>query len=104
MKVFPGTCHVQHYIKYKEKWKISVWRIYAKHFGLKEKNKDVQNTINKTKDWAARSPQNTCLTCDVPEGLVIPVPLVTPVIIQSLIQQKVNDLCCSIFSFLCNVL
>jgi hypothetical protein len=24
MKVFPGTCHVQHYIKYKEKWKISV--------------------------------------------------------------------------------
>jgi len=47
----------------------------------KRTNNDLQNTTHKTKDRATRSPLKPGVDTGAPEGLAVPVPLVTPIML-----------------------
>ena len=55
------------------------------HNGQKKKNKrtnnDLQNTTQKTKNQATWTPLKTLVNSDAPEGLALPAPHATPVVL-----------------------
>ena len=48
----------------------------------KRTKNDLQNTTQKTKDQAKRTHLKPRVNLGAPEGLAVPVPLVTPVVLQ----------------------
>jgi hypothetical protein len=47
----------------------------------KRTNNDLQNTTQKTKDRATRTPLKSGINPGAPGGLTVPVPLVTPIVL-----------------------
>ena len=51
------------------------------HYNGQKINKERPNTSQKNKDWARRSPLNPGVNSCASEGLALPAPLMTPVVL-----------------------
>jgi hypothetical protein len=60
----------------------------------KRTNNDLQSTTQKTKDWVTRTPRKPEVNSGAPEGLAIPVSILTPVVLHiKLCFDKWNAFC-----------
>jgi hypothetical protein len=55
----------------------------------KRTNSDQQNTTQKTKDWAASTPLTFNVISGVMEGIAIPVPQVTPILLLHTLMKTI---------------